>query len=780
MDRRFTTFMLLVAVIFIANQLFFSWLFPPEPDPKKDDKAKQVAKADPAKAADVKAAEAPAEPAAGDAPAGDAPAEKAEGEAKPAVDKAPAAEVEVPERWGWLGSADSNSPYRMSVLWTNRGAAVVKVELNGERYRDLEDRSGYLGYLAPADAPGRAGAVVRAVGVGTPAAKAGLQVDDVITAIDGTKITSAAGFIAALQETKPDQTIAIEARRGDATQKLSAELGWRPLEVIHVEHDSKPVDVILPGKHDPFSMLLTVAQYDDRTLSDDNKELGGVNLRDGQWEVAAANEDSVTFRKALPALGLEVTKTYRLAKVPADQLSDQDYPAYHLLVDVKLANTGDAAHKVGYRLDGPTGLPVEGAWYANKVSRTWGTAGMRDVIVKFNNNNPEQIACTEIAAEDFKRSFPNYPLDYSAVDAQYFAGAVLPLKKQPDEVWFSDVRPMRVGEVPKEPALKKLTNVSFRLDSVVMELAPGGKALEHQFQVFIGPKRPNLLANYGQPNASLSELVYYGWFGWVAKPMLLLLHFFYHVLGNYGLAIVMLTVLVRSAMFPVSRKQALNAQKMQELQPEIRRLTEKYKNEPEKRTKAQQELFRQHKYNPLAGCLPLFLQMPIFVGLYRSLMVDVELRQAPLVSETVRWASNLAAPDMLWNWSHIMPEFVSQGTGFFGLGPYLNILPIGAIALMMWQQKMTMPPPADEQAAMQQKMMKYMSLFMLIIFFKVAAGLCVYFIASSVWGLCERKLLPKASKPGAAGVVAAAPPVASTNNGAGNGAAAKRRQRGRK
>lgn len=133
-----------------------------------------------------------------------------------------------------------------------------------------------------------------------------------------------------------------------------------------------------------------------------------------------------------------------------------------------------------------------------------------------------------------------------------------------------------------------------------------------------------------------------GWFWFVAEPMLKVLHFFYAIVGNYGVAIIMLTVLVRLCMFPVSRKQALVMQKMQELQPEMKRINEKYKTEPEKKTRATQELFRQHKYNPLGGCLLAFVQLPIFIGLYRSLMVDVELRQMPLFSENIRWASNLA------------------------------------------------------------------------------------------------------------------------------------------
>jgi YidC/Oxa1 family membrane protein insertase len=209
---------------------------------------------------------------------------------------------------------------------------------------------------------------------------------------------------------------------------------------------------------------------------------------------------------------------------------------------------------------------------------------------------------------------------------------------------------------------------------------------------------------------------------------------------NYGLAILMLTVLVRGCMFPLSRKQALGAQKMQELQPEIRRIQEKYKNDMEGRTKAQQELFRKHNYNPFSGCLVLFVQLPIFVALYRSLMVDIELRQAPLLSQGIRWCSNLAAPDMLFDWSGFMPGFL---LGW--LGPYFNLLPILTVVLFIVQQKMFMPPAVDEKAAQQQKMMQYMMVFIGVMFFKVASGLCIYFIASSLWGLAERKLLPKTS-----------------------------------
>jgi len=142
---------------------------------------------------------------------------------------------------------------------------------------------------------------------------------------------------------------------------------------------------------------------------------------------------------------------------------------------------------------------------------------------------------------------------------------------------------------------------------------------------------------------------------------------------------------------------------------------------------------------------------------------------------------------MLYNWSRFMPESINSGQGIFGLGPYLNILPLVTVGLFVFQQKMFMPPPADEQAAMQQKMMQYMMIFMAFLFFKVPSGLCIYFIASSLWGIGERKFLPKKDAPAAptkSTDTKAAPSkkqkvTAQSNNGA-SGGGNKRRKKQKK
>src|SRR5690606_13280183 len=412
-------------------------------------------------------------------------------------------------------------------------------------------------------------------------------------------------------------------------------------------------------------------------------------------------------------------------------------------LEFDFVNQSDQKHTIAYQLDGPSGLPIEGWWYANKIGRQWGAVGVRDVAYYVKDSSPQVVSAYRLSKDEAVAIQPAEPFWYVAVDGHYFASALLPTAQS--ALLPATMIPLRGGPVPADAKQAKLTNTSFRLIGKPLELPPG-QPLDDEWvpgptaqslRLFIGPKAPALLAQEGE---NVSELVYYGWFGWVARPMLGVLRFFYAIVGNYGIAIILLTVLVRAAMFPLSRKQALSAQKMQELQPELRRINEKYKKNYEARTKATQELFRKHNYNPFGGCLLLFVQLPIFVGLYRGLMVNVELRQAPLIPG-LSWCSNLAAPDMLFRWDGFMPAFLASETGW--LGPYFNVLPIITIFLFLMHQKMFMPPPADEQAAMQQKMMKYMMIFFGFLFFCVPSGLCIYFIASSLWGIAERKLLPK-------------------------------------
>lgn len=667
-----------------------------------------------------------------------------------------------------LGSADYASNSRMLVTLTNVGGGVRRVELASPQFRDLHDRSGYLGHLALEDDP-KGGARARIVGAGTPAHKSGLSPGDVITAIKlpgeraPTPIAKSSEFNAALASTEPRQEVQLTIRRDGETKVLDpTKLTRRPLEVIRPEAENILLYAkqLPPGYVDHPSFVVQLESVDDQKAKDPLVKAANVELATGNWHVEAVAADSATMRMRLPNLGLEIFKHYRVDTVPAGEHENQNYPAYDFKLDVEVRNLNGQPRKIVYGLRGPNGLPIEGWWYATKVSRGWSAAGLRDVLTRFPNKGKVlEDTASNIADGDgeIRQGFdPNgnpMGMAYAGVDAQYFASMILPLVDDFAEESFTEVRPIVVGEQPAERWPRTYTNVSVLLVRKPLELDPAGQPGDKtidKLQVFNGPKRPALLAQYqaaADASYSLADIITYGWFTWIAKAMLGILHFFYSFVRNYGIAIIMLTVLVRGMMFPLSRKQALNMAKMQELKPEMDRIAEKYKGDVEKRTKAQQELFRKHNYNPMGGCLMMFLQLPIFIGLYRSLVVDVELRDAPLFSHAIRWCSNLAAPDMLYDWSWFMPQMINSGNGMFALGPYLNILPLVTVALFLVQQKMFMPPPTNEQARMQMKIMQYMMIFMAVLFYKVAAGLCIYFIASSLWGMAERKLLPKFTPP---------------------------------
>ncbi|MGA2256455.1 MAG: YidC/Oxa1 family insertase periplasmic-domain containing protein, partial [Thermoguttaceae bacterium] len=627
-----------------------------------------------------------------------------------------------PRQWRTLGSVDPdpNNPYRMLVTVCNEGASLARVELSSERYRDLEDRSGYLGHLVMDNSDKGPGCLVQVVGAGTPAAEAGVKRDDRILELvhrgQKTKIDHPAGLESALRPTKPGETIELVVQRGkDTLPNTSVRMIRRPLEVIRPER-SKPSTVWISGGqldaislddisldgNCPPSLLTSLQQVDgDKLRTDEDPEakmeeeltqqLPGVELRHMRWKIDGQESDQpggpitkVAFSCVVPKYQLQVTKTYELVKVDGDPAIDVDAKAYHLVLTLQVTNRDSKPHDVAYRQDGPNGLPVEGAWYATKVQKTG--LGLRDIVYQLNHRDFEMVACSELSeksdkGQKFRKDLcestqftdDHLPL-FFGVDAQYFSAALLP-KLSSTAPTIDRVVALRVGQINDER--KTLTNTTFRIIGKTTTIKPGESSAPQSYELFAGPKRPTLLAKY-----EMQGLVYYGWpiFQWVAVPMTHILDFFYAMVHNYGFAIIMLTIVVRLAMFPMSRKQAHNAQMMQKIQPEMKEIQKKFKKDPEGARKAQQELWSKHNYNPFGGCLLLFIQMPIFLGLYRALQVNVELRDAPLITHAIRWCSNLAAPDMLYDWSWFMPNAINSGIGYpwfpllgsmAGLGPYL-------------------------------------------------------------------------------------------------------------
>jgi YidC/Oxa1 family membrane protein insertase len=377
-------------------------------------------------------------------------------------------------------------------------------------------------------------------------------------------------------------------------------------------------------------------------------------------------------------------------------------------------------------------------------------------------------------------------------DEAHEVALALPDESRTQPLWVDDI----TVRVTTEP-------IELRKDEVV-----------HKYLLYNGPVKPSLLGMPGHASVpaavveryvdklKLNTLTDYqsaSWIGSFSKTiywtdLLILCTNLMHwvlsqlnrIIPNYGLCIICLTVLVRGLMFPISRKQALMSMKMQELAPEMKKLQAKYKGDRQALGMATMELYRKHKVNPFGTCWFLLLQMPIFMGLYFCLQESVYFR---LAGAWPTWIHNLAAPDMLWRWGEGIPWLSSPDNygGFLYLGPYLNLLPLIAVTLMIFQQKMLTPPPQDEQQEMQQKVMKYMMIFFGLLFYKVAAGLCIYFIASSIWGFAERRLLPKKnlnvgpiSADAALQGILAAPTESAVTTTPGAGGKGRKQGRGRK
>lgn len=698
-----------------------------------------------------------------------------------------------------LGSLDPESPYRMLVTLANRGASIVRVELNETNlYRDVQDLSGYLGQIVPLEVAEK-GVTVQVVGKGTPAEKAGLIPGDRIIRLERTdakkdrvphEIEVFAELREALLQTKPNEEVDLTVVREGAETVLKVKLVNAPMSVLRPEltpgtykeyRELGGLRGYNPVANDPLSFLCSINSFDNgeklpwpqnvtenhgsvkTNLPRDESvdfELPGLDLRERNWEVASLSEDEVVFRTVIPAMRLEVLKKYRLAKKfdqkiglvgeeeGKDRFAATAKSGYHLVVSIELKNLDSRPHTLAYELDGPTGLPVEGAWYGRKNGPRWrGGYGLRDVIVQYNNAPLDIIPNYEIS-RDMPKPWGEGSLKLLGVDTRYFQCTLLPNLPNNTSIWHAKAAPMRVGS--KDIDWITMTDVSWRLVSKETQLAPAGEdgsSLLHEYTVFVGPKEREVLLNY-----ELEDTLYAGWFWFVSLPMLYILHTLHWFLGSYAVSIIFLTIIVRFLMYPLSRKQAIGTMKMAEIQPELEKLKEKYAKDTEGLVKAQQELWKKHNYNPLSGCLPMFIQLPIFIGLYNALSIDVALYGAPLISENFRWCSDLSAPDMLYDWSAFWTSMgwerfnTGQGRGFTALltlGPYFNLLPMLTFGLILLHQQMVMPPPTDDQQKTQRRMMNFMMIFMGFIFFRVPSGLCVYFIASSLFGILERRFIPK-------------------------------------
>lgn len=268
---------------------------------------------------------------------------------------------------------------------------------------------------------------------------------------------------------------------------------------------------------------------------------------------------------------------------------------------------------------------------------------------------------------------------------------------------------------PTEAVLKARIQDGFWgavLEETVM-LPPDGVS-QVQASWWYGAKDRELLA---KAEPLFEKAIDFGWFGFISRPLLTLLTFFYGYVGNWGVAIIMLTVLIRIVFFPLSQKSYKSMEKMKQLQPHIAKLKEKYGNDKEQMNREVMQLYKTYGANPAAGCLPILVQIPVFFGLYQALLKSIALRHAPFITHLpftdIIWMADLSAADPLY------------------------ISPILMGATMFLQQKMS-PPVGDP---MQQKVMMALPLVFTFMFLSFPVGLVVYWFFNNLLSIGQQWLM---------------------------------------
>ena len=251
----------------------------------------------------------------------------------------------------------------------------------------------------------------------------------------------------------------------------------------------------------------------------------------------------------------------------------------------------------------------------------------------------------------------------------------------------------------------------------------GTSANVHSYTIFFGPKELDTLQSVGK---GLERTIDFGYFGFIAIPFLYVLHFFNRFTGSYGIDIILLTVLIKLLMAPLTHKSFVSMKQMQKLQPQMERLKEKFKNDKEKLNKEIMELYRRNGVNPLGGCLPMLLQFPVFIGLYNALSTPIELRHASFL-----WIKDLSRPD----WESL--PFVIGG---WQLGiPVLTLLMGASMFIQTW-----MTPSAGDPN--QRKIMLMMPLMFTFMFVSFPAGLTVYWLVNNILTIAQQYWINRMNK----------------------------------
>ena len=318
---------------------------------------------------------------------------------------------------------------------------------------------------------------------------------------------------------------------------------------------------------------------------------------------------------------------------------------------------------------------------------------------------------------------------WAAAHNQFFALMAMPKERAPQMI----ARPVTL---PQFTDINE-TNAPLPRGVQTALLYPAGtlaanSSIERQIVLFAGPKEYRTLSDIGEQfkNRADDIMGFGGFMGFCAKPLLLAMNWLHDVTRlGYGMVIVLITILIKVIFWPLTAASTRSMKRMQALAPELAALKEKYKDDVQKQTAKTWEIYKKNKVNPMSGCLPMLIQMPVFIGFFSMIRSAIELRGAHFL-----WAADLSKPDTLF----MIPglsfiPFISTPEGL----PF-NLLPLLMGGAMLWQSHLTPPSPGMDPA--QQKMMRYMPLMFLVFLYNYSAGLALYWTVNNLLTILQTKL----------------------------------------
>ncbi|MGE5609542.1 MAG: YidC/Oxa1 family insertase periplasmic-domain containing protein [Bacillota bacterium] len=460
------------------------------------------------------------------------------------------------------------------------------------------------------------------------------------------------------------------------------------------------------------------------TVNGVTTDLAGVN-----WNRTATTENSaqyaVNLQGATGQPSLTVAKQYQVK--PANDPSK----GYELVLTYSFKNPTNEPVKVKTVFNGPNvpHVEIQGRDIPEAV------VGHNDEQYVTLQHHPTSSFAPDKPAMDL-RSNKGQPFLWSGFINAYFEGIVRPEVKDGKTPSLADVKAQAVG--PKQADGREPVVMSFETAELTV---PAGQEVSVPFHVYFGPRWRDVLnsdyysqfpLNYDKTLVLTGGLCGFCTFQWLINLLVWMLKGFHFVLRDWGLAIIALVVVVRLLLHPITKKSQISMSKMSKMGPEMERLKQKYGDNKDELNKAMMQFYKEQGVTPILGCLPMLLQMPIWIALWTSLQSTFELRHASFLWGFT-WIKDLAQPDQLIPFSHSINLFL------FTLSA-INLLPILLGVVFYLQQKMTPKPAAmTPEQEQQQKMMQWMSLLFPLLLYTGPSGLNLYILTSTAIGIWESK-----------------------------------------